>query len=118
MIAIVVQARMGSRRFHGKVMKLIEGKPLLYYLINQLKHCRKVSKLIIATIRLAEDDKIVEYVKACDVDVYRGSSEDVLDRYYQCAKEYDLDVIVRVSADYSLIDYNIVDQCIMKFYKK
>ena len=117
MIAIVVQARMGSRRFRGKVMKLIKSKPLLYYLINQLKHYRKVSKLIIATTTFKEDDIISDFIKSQNVSVFRGDAFDVLERFYNCAKKFQLKIIVRISADSPLIDCNIVDRCITEFLK-
>ena len=108
---------MGSTRLPGKVMMPVKGKPLLYYLINQVKHCTKLSKIVIATTTLQEDDDISDYVKSLGLDVYRGSSTDVLDRYYNCAKKYEADTIVRISGDSPLIDHNIIDKCIIEFEK-
>ena len=119
MIGCIIQARMGSTRLPGKVMKIIDGKnPSLFYTINQLKSCKILDKIIIATTTLPEDDVIVNYFKNLDVDVFRGSSDDVLDRYFQCAKHYDLSSIVRITADCPLIDPNIVEEGIKLFNSK
>ena len=119
MIGCIIQARMGSTRLPGKVMKIIDGKnPSLIYTINQLKACKTLDKIIVATTNLHEDDEIVNYLENFDVDVFRGSSDDVLDRYYQCAKHYDFSSIVRITADCPLIDPTLVDQGIKLFQSK
>lgn len=115
MTIIIIQARMGSSRLPGKVMKEIRNKPLLYYMINQVKACTKVSEIIIATTTLNEDEKIVSFGNSIGVKVFRGSSEDVLDRYHSCAGEHQSKDIVRLCADSPFIDYNVIDQCISKF---
>ncbi|MEM3172006.1 MAG: glycosyltransferase family protein, partial [Candidatus Nitrosotenuis sp.] len=111
------QARMGSTRLPGKVMMPIKGKPLLYYVINQIKHSKTIPNHIIATTKLQQDDVIANYAKTQNVLVFRGNQEDVLDRYYQCAKQYGIDTIVRISADSPLIDFEIIDLCVNKFRK-
>ena len=79
MIGIIIQARMGSTRLPGKVMMSIKDKPLLYYILNQVKHCKSVSKIIVATTNLEEDNVIVNYVKSQNLDIFRGSDKNVLD---------------------------------------
>jgi spore coat polysaccharide biosynthesis protein SpsF len=106
---------MGSSRLPGKVMKEIKNKPLLHYMINQIKACTKVSEIIIATTNLKEDEQIVSFGELSNVHVFKGSSEDVLDRYYRCAKENKSKSFVRLSGDSPFIDSNIIDQCISKF---
>src|SRR5690348_3787154 len=109
----IVQARMGSSRLPGKVMMPIDGKnPVLYYVISQLRYSKLIGKLIVATTTLKNDDVIAEYVDHIGVDCYRGSVNDVLDRYYQCAKKFSLSTIVRITSDDPLIDPIIVDQTI------
>ena len=116
-VGCIVQARMGSSRLPGKVMMDVkEGKPVLYFVINQLQHCKLVDKIIVATTNLKEDDKIVEFCNKLDVPCYRGSSENVLDRYYQCGKMHSISTIVRIPADKPLIDPEIVDN-IIKIFK-
>jgi spore coat polysaccharide biosynthesis protein SpsF len=115
MIGIIIQARMNSSRLTGKVMKKIMGKPLLELLIERLKHCRYVDEIIVATTTNAVDDVIEALAMRLSVKSMRGSEEDVLDRYFQAAKKFNLDHIVRITADCPLIDPAIVDK-ILKYY--
>jgi len=110
-IAIVAQARMGSSRLPGKVMKKIDDEnPLLYYVMNQLKRCKLGQKLIIATTNFEQDDIIESYVKKHGIICFRGSANDCLDRYYKCAKHFKLSIIIRVTCDNPLIDPVLVDK--------
>ena len=108
---------MGSTRLPGKVMMKVRNKPLLYYVINQTLHSKKIYKTIIATTNLLQDNKIVEFANSLGVEIYRGSELDVLDRYYKCAKKYNADSIVRITADCPLIDPQLIDKCITEFEK-
>jgi spore coat polysaccharide biosynthesis protein SpsF (cytidylyltransferase family) len=117
MIGCIIQARMGSSRLPGKVlMKSDNGKPLLYYVINQLQYCTKVKNLVIATTTNQEDDEIEKFANNNSVNIFRGKEKDVLDRYFQCAKKYSFSTIVRITADCPLIDPQIVDRIIDKFF--
>ena len=108
---------MGSSRLPGKVlMKSDNGTPILYHVINQLRHCSKVKNLVIATTTNQEDDEIEKFADNNSVDVFRGNEKDVLDRYFQCAKKYSFSTIVRVTADCPLIDPQIVDKVIEQFF--
>lgn len=115
MITAIIQARINSKRLQGKVMMPIMGKPLLYYVINQLKHSKKITRIIVATSNLPEDDKIQEFVETLGIKFFRGHPDDVLDRYYRCATYFHADPIVRITADDPLIDPALVDRCITKF---
>jgi len=115
MIGCIIQARMGSSRLPGKVMKKIIDGYLLDYVIKQLLSSKKIQKIIVATTDLVEDNVICNHLRSQKIDFFRGSSEDVLDRYYECAKQYQVDVIVRITADNPLIDPNIVDLTINKY---
>jgi spore coat polysaccharide biosynthesis protein SpsF len=115
MTLIIIQARMGSRRLPGKVMMEINDKPLLYYVINQIKASKFNPKIVIATTNLSKDDKIEAFAKSQNIEVFRGNEKNVLDRYFQCAKKYSIEPIVRISADSPFIDPEIIDQCIDKF---
>jgi spore coat polysaccharide biosynthesis protein SpsF len=118
MIGCIVQARMGSSRLPGKVLKKMDEKnTVLDYVINQLHECKNIEKIIIATTELQEDNIICEYLSSKQIEFFRGSSEDVLDRYFQCAKKFSIDTIVRITADNPLIDPQIVDT-IIEEYKK
>lgn len=113
----IVQARMSSSRLPGKVMMKVDSKyPVLYYVITQLQFSKLLDEIVVATSTLKEDDVIVDYVKNLETSCFRGSLTDVLDRYYQCAKKYSFDTIVRITSDCPLIDPTIVDRTIEKFY--
>jgi len=115
-IGCIVQARMGSSRLPGKIMKKVDNDYLLIdYVINQLRFSKRIGKIIVATTNLLEDNIICEYLKFKKIEYFRGSSENVLDRYYQCAKQNSIDVIVRITADNPLIDPMIVDLIIEKY---
>jgi spore coat polysaccharide biosynthesis protein SpsF len=116
MIGCIIQARMGSTRLPGKVMKIIdEENPVLYYVLKQLQSSTLLEKMVVATTILDEDDVIENYVKNMGIDVFRGNRNDVLDRYFECAKKFDIDVIIRITADNPLIDPTMVDGMIKKF---
>ena len=115
MIIAIIQARMGSTRLPGKVLKEINGKPMLSYLLDRVKQSKKLDKVIIATSTLDKDDAIELYCKEKDIECFRGSEDDVLSRYYECAKEYNPDIVVRITADCPLQDPQIIDSVIQKF---
>lgn len=115
MIAAIIQARMNSSRLPGKVLMKIRNRPMLDYLLHQLNYSKKLSKLIIATTTNPKDDIISNYAKNNNLDFFRGKEDDVLDRFYQCAKFYDIDKIVRITSDCPLIDPKIIDKSIEKF---
>ena len=110
MIGCIIQARMGSSRLPGKVIQKVDNNyTVIDYVIKQLKSSKKIEKILVATTNLTEDDVICEHLASQKIEFFRGSSEDVLDRYYQCAREFSIDIIVRITADNPLIDPNIVD---------
>lgn len=118
MLGCIIQARMGSTRLPGKVMKNLDGfHPSIYFTIEQLKSCKLIDKIIVATTTNSEDDIIEDFVKNHGIDVFRGSSDDVLSRYYFCAKNFSLQTILRVTADCPLIDPDIVDSGISIYNK-
>lgn len=118
MIGCIIQARMGSTRLPGKVMeKMDSNHNIIDYVMNQVKYSKRIEKIIVATTNLIEDDMICKHLDLQKNDYFRGSSEDVLDRYYNCAKKFAIDIIVRITADNPLIDPNIID-LVVDEYKK
>ena len=111
----IVQARMGSTRLPNKVLREIKGKPMLWYVINRLKFCKNISEVILATTQAQADDPIEGFARENGINYFRGSENDVLDRYYQCAKKYSVEVIVRITADCPLIDPEVVDKVVETF---
>ena len=111
-VVAVIQARMGSTRLPGKVLKPIAGKPLLWHIVHRLKACRLLEDIAVATSVNAADEAIVEWCNANGVTVVRGPEDDVLARYAQAAEKLDADIIVRVSSDAPFIDAGFVDHLI------
>lgn len=114
-IIVIDQARMGSTRLPGKVMKEVLDKPLLIYQIERLKRVKAVDRIVIATTTNKQDDLIAKTALECDVAVFRGSEEDVLNRYAEAAKEFQADIIVRITSDCPLIDPELIDSCLKQF---
>jgi len=114
----IVQARMGSTRLPGKVLKVVEGKPLLEHLIDRLRFSKNIYKIVIAATVLKEDDAVEELCKKLGVECFRGSADDVLDRYYQAAIKYRADVIIRITADCPVIDPVIIDKMIGSYKRE
>ena len=118
MIGCIVQARVGSTRLPKKVLMPINNiETVLSFEIKQIQNCTTINKLVIATTDLTEDDEIADYVKKLNVECFRGSATDVLDRYYQCAKKFVFSTIVRITSDCPLIDPTIVDNVVSNFLK-
>src|ERR1700744_798077 len=111
-IVAVVQARMGSTRLPGKVLKPIAGQPLLWHIVHRLKRSQFIEQIAIATSVNPLDDAIVEWGRANDVPVVRGPEDNVLARFARAAELLDADIIVRVSADVPFIDAGFVDHLI------
>ncbi|WP_226670468.1 glycosyltransferase family protein [Metabacillus litoralis] len=114
-IAAIIQARMGSTRLSGKVMKEIKGSTILSHVIERVKQSSLIEEIIIATTEHERDDVIEKEAIACGVKVFRGSEEDVLSRYYLAAKENNIDIIVRITSDCPVIDPNVIDKMV-KYY--
>lgn len=108
---LIIQARMGSSRLPGKVMKQINNKPLLKILVDRISASFYINKLIVATTDNKEDDIIHSFCLKNKIDVYRGSDWDVLDRFYKAATSYVKRPknIVRICSDNPLLSYHVVD---------
>lgn len=109
---VIIQARMGSSRLPGKVLMKLEGKTILEHIIDFLKFSKFTDKIIVATSTNYEDDQIEKLCNRLEITCFRGSSKDVLNRYYECAKLYKGDIVVRITGDNPLIDPTIVDEAI------
>lgn len=113
----IVQARMGSNRFPGKVLTALAGKPMLQHVLDRLERCEEIDQVIVATSNEPSDDALAKYVQSHGVSVYRGDQNDVLDRYYQAAKQNGAKTIVRVTADCPLLDPKVIDKAVTEFSK-
>lgn len=105
----VIQARMGSTRFPGKVLKHLRGKPVLWHIVYRLKKSKRIDKIIIATSDNQTDNAIEVFCRQEKLNCIRGSESDVLGRFELAIKEFDSDYIVRVTGDAPLIDSLMID---------
>jgi len=112
-IVAIIQARMGSTRLPGKVLKPIAGKPLLWHIVHRLKRSAFIEQIAIATSTNPRDDALVEFGRENDVAVMRGPEDDVLGRFARAAELLDADIIVRVSADAPFVDAGFIDHLVM-----
>jgi spore coat polysaccharide biosynthesis protein SpsF len=106
---------MGSTRLPGKTMTPIAGKPLLEHVLERAAKSELAGKIVVATTVNPEDDMIEQFASAWGAEVFRGSSDDVLDRYCKAARRFELDTIVRLTADDPFKDPEIVDRGIGLF---
>jgi spore coat polysaccharide biosynthesis protein SpsF len=112
MIVAILQARSSSSRLPDKVLKPILGKPMLLHQIERVLHSRMIDKLVIATSVHASDNDIERMCLNKNIEVFRGSLNNVLDRFYQCATMYNPTYIVRLTGDCPLADWQIIDKTI------
>lgn len=118
MIAAIVQARTGSTRLPNKVFKNLCGKPLIWHIVNRLKYSKKIDKIILATTVNENDNILEEWANENRIDCFRGDEFDVLERYFQAAKFYHVDTIVRITADDPFKDAVVIDGVIELFERK
>lgn len=114
-IGVIIQARVGSTRLPGKVLKTLVDKTLLAHDIERVRQSKLMNEIIIATTVKEQDNAIEEEALKNNVKIFRGSENDVLSRYYFAAKENKLDVIIRITSDCPLIDPKVLDE-IIGFY--
>ena len=96
-------------------MKNISGKPLIQHVIERVQHCKIINEVIVATTEEPKDNLLVACCRGFNIKVYRGNKEDVLERYYQCAKLFDADIIVRITGDCPFTDPDIIEETINHF---
>ncbi len=114
----ILQARMGSTRLPGKVLMKVGGVALLEYQIKRLRLAKKVDKIVVASSVDKKNDRIEKLCEKIGVECFRGSEDDVLDRFYQCSLRYpQYGNIIRTTGDCPLIDPTVVDETITFFEK-
>lgn len=117
MTTAIIQARMGSTRLPNKTLMEIEGKPLLWHLVERVKKTRTIDEIVIATTDNPKDKAIVDFAKDYGIRAFRGSEHDVLDRFYRVAKKIKSDTIVRVTPDCPMISPGIIDKVVSEYLK-
>ena len=111
-VVAIIQARMGSTRLPGKVLRLLVGKPILWHIISRLRKSKTVDEIVIATSIESGDDPIVDFGKDFGVSVFRGPEDNVLKRFCMAAAETNAGIIVRITGDAPLVDPEIVDSMV------
>lgn len=114
-IGVILQARMGSQRLPGKVLRPIAGRPMLEWCLLRLGDSKRCGRVIIATTTAPPDDAIVPLCEQFETPHFRGSEDDVLSRYYEAARYFRIDPVIRVTSDCPLIDPHVLDALINAF---
>lgn len=114
-VVALVQARMGSSRLPNKVMKPINGQPLIEILLARLSKSKSIHEIVLATSVNAENLVLIDRVKSLGFSYYQGSEDDVMGRFVGAADAFRADVIVRITADCPLVDPELVDHCVDQF---
>ena len=107
---IIIQARQNSTRFPNKVLQHINGISVIEIIIKRLTKSKKIDQIVIATSRSSKNNELVKSLKAKGYNVFRGSENNVLNRYIEAAKKYSAETIIRVTADCPLVDPGILDK--------
>jgi spore coat polysaccharide biosynthesis protein SpsF len=113
-VVAIIQARMSSTRLPGKVMLVLNNDTVLYQVVSRVRKAN-VDDVIIATSNHSSDDAIVKFCQEQKISYYRGSLNNVLSRYYMAAKEYEADIVVRITSDCPLYDHTILNDMLSEF---
>jgi spore coat polysaccharide biosynthesis protein SpsF len=114
-IVAIIQARIGSTRLPGKILKEVSGKPILWHVVDRLSHSQSINKIVVATTDLPEDDRTEEFCIENNISFSRGSSDDVLSRYYEAAKKFNADIVIRITSDCPVIDPSVIDMMLQEY---
>lgn len=116
-VSIIIQARFGSSRLPGKVLKLFNNCEMLLFMYKRLSLCKNVKNIVIATSTNCDDDKINNFCLKHNIKCFRGSESNVLERFYQTSLLLNSEIIIRCTGDCPLIDPYLLDEAIVKFIK-
>ena len=116
--AAIVQARTGSTRLPGKVLMKLAGKPVLYRVIERLRCCRELDEIVVATSDRENDEAIAALCRELEIFCFRGSENDVLDRFFRTARTVGAEIIVRITADCPLLDPRLLDRMMLEFQSR
>ncbi len=114
-VVAIIQARMGSSRLPGKVLKDIGGEPMLFRVVVRARHAQSIGRVVVATTTDPGDDPVFDFCRKQGFPVFRGDPFDVLDRYYQAAIHFNAETVVRLTADCPLIDPAEIDRTVRAF---
>ncbi len=114
-VLAIVQARMGSTRLPDKVMRKVGGVTVIELLLTRLSESNAINQIVVATSIDSANDPLVQHVNGLGYETFQGSEQDVLDRFYFAAKQFDADIVIRITGDCPLTDPILVDEAIKKF---
>ena len=114
-VVAIVQARTSSTRLPGKVLKILDNKPMIIFELERIKLSKSIDEIVLATSNDTSDDLLAYIVDCNGYNVFRGELNDVLKRYTDCSKSYNADVIVRITGDCPFIDSSLIDEVIAEF---
>ena len=117
-INAIIQARCGSTRFPNKVFAAIDNRPLIWHVVTRLKYANSVDDIVVATTTNSTDDALEQWCKENGIKVFRGSEDDVLNRYYQASLSYPSDYIVRITADDPFKEPIVIDKVVKKLIEE
>jgi spore coat polysaccharide biosynthesis protein SpsF len=113
----IIQARMGSTRFPGKILKNIQGKPLLWHIANRLRTVIEIDEIVIATSRMGRDDQVYSMAEQNGILCFRGSESDVLNRYFSAAIFSKADHVMRITGDCPVVDPGTIKKLIDQYFE-
>jgi spore coat polysaccharide biosynthesis protein SpsF len=116
-VSLIIQARIGSKRLPGKTLMPLAGKPLIYRIIERVKKCKAINNLILAIPDSEENKKISKINFNCDLKIFLGSENNLVERYYLAAKKYNTKIVVRLPGDNCMPEAKEIDR-IINFYKE
>ena len=114
----IIQARCGSTRFPNKVFAAIDKKPLIWHVVNRLKYARSIDDIVVATTTNSVDAALEQWCKENSVKVFRGSEDDVLNRYYEASLTYPSEYVVRITADDPFKEPSVIDKVVNKLIEE
>lgn len=114
---VILQCRLNSSRLPNKAIKLIQDKEMITHQIKRLQKCRNISDIVLCTSTNTENNDLISIANKLGIKSYRGSENNVLDRFYTCAKNFKLKHIIRCTGDCPLIDPNLVDSLVNEYFK-
>lgn len=117
-IVCIIQARMGSSRLPGKVIRDLCGKPMIEHIYDRVKKVKLINEVIIATTTSNQDNILCNVLEQKNIKYYRGSEDDVLGRYTEVAKKTKADIIIRITGDCPLVDPMLINDVIKRFLEK
>ena len=111
----IVQARLGSTRLPGKILMPLRGKPMLWHIVHRVRSTPSIAEVVVATTDEARDEPVVAFCQSAGIPCFAGSETDVLDRFYQTAKQHRADPVLRITGDCPLADPGVIERVLALF---